>query len=49
MILFIKKTKNVSSEHDRWVVETQLCKLRDTSDTLIGGTRNISAIDRCIH
>ena len=28
--------KNVSCEYDRWVVETQLCKLRDTSDTLIG-------------
>ena len=23
-------------EYDRWVVETQLCKLRDTSDMLIG-------------
>ena len=33
---FIKKLKNVSCEYDRWVVETQLCKLRDTSDTLIG-------------
>ena len=30
------KMKNVSCEYDRWVVETQLCKLRDTSDTLIG-------------
>ena len=28
--------KNVRCEYDRWVVETQLCKLRDTSDTLIG-------------
>ena len=28
--------KNVSCEYDRWVVETQLCKLRDTSDKLIG-------------
>ena len=28
--------KNVSCEYDRWAVETQLCKLRDTSDTLIG-------------
>ena len=28
--------KNVNCEYDRWVVETQLCKLRDTSDTLIG-------------
>ena len=26
--------RNVSCEYDRWVVETQLCKLRDTSDTL---------------
>ena len=33
---FHKKLKNVSREYDRWVVETQLCKLRDTSDTLIG-------------
>ena len=33
---FIKKMKNVSCEYDRWVVETQLCNLRDTSDTLIG-------------
>ena len=31
-----KKMKNVSCEYDRWVVETQLYKLRDTSDTLIG-------------
>ena len=30
------KLKNVSCEYDRWVVETQLCKLRDTLDTLIG-------------
>ena len=28
--------KKVSYEYDRWVVDTQLCKLRDTSDTLIG-------------
>ena len=28
--------KNVSCEHDGWVVQTQLCKLRETSDTLIG-------------
>ena len=32
----IKILKNVSCEYGRWVVETQLCKLRDTSDTLIG-------------
>ena len=31
-----RKLKNVSCEYDRWVVETQLCKLRGTSDTLIG-------------
>ena len=31
-----KKSKNVSCEYGRWVVETQLCKLRDTSDTLVG-------------
>ena len=30
-----KMLKNVCSEYDRWVVKTQLCKLRDTSDTLI--------------
>ena len=34
--VFYKELKNVSCEYDRWVVETQLCKLRDTSDTLIG-------------
>ena len=28
--------KDVSCEYDRWVVETQRCKLRETSDTLIG-------------
>ena len=28
--------KNVSCEYDRWVVETRLYKLRDTSDTVIG-------------
>ena len=28
--------KNVRCEYDRWVVETQLCQLRDKSDTLIG-------------
>ena len=33
-LLFIKKSKNVSCEYDRRVVETQLCKLRDTSDTI---------------
>ena len=33
---FYKILKNVSCEYDRWVVETQLCKLRDTSETLIG-------------
>ena len=33
---FYKKLKNISCEYDRWVVETQLYKLRDTSDTLIG-------------
>jgi len=36
LVDFIKILKNVSCEYDRWVVETQLCKLRDTSDTLIG-------------
>ena len=33
---FYKILKDVSCEYDRWVVETQLCELRDTSDTLIG-------------
>ena len=33
---FIKILKNVSCEYDRWVVETQLCKLRGTSDTFVG-------------
>ena len=28
--------KNVRCEYDRSVVETQLCKLRDTEDALIG-------------
>ena len=28
--------QNVSCEYDRWVVETELCKLRNTGDTLIG-------------
>ena len=32
----IKILKNVSCEYDRWVVETQLCKLREMSDKLIG-------------
>ena len=27
---FIKILKNVSCDYDGWVVETQLCKLRDT-------------------
>ena len=31
-----KNIENVSCEYDGWVVETQLCKLRDTSDTLVG-------------
>ena len=30
-----KILKNVICEYDRWVVATQLCKLRDTSNTLI--------------
>ena len=34
--IFIKILKDVSCEYDRWVVETQLCKLRDRSDTLVG-------------
>ena len=37
-LLCFRLMKNVSCEYDRWVVETQLCKLRDTrtSETLIG-------------
>ena len=35
-ILILKDV--VSCEYDRWVVETLLCKLRDTFDTLIGLT-----------
>ena len=34
--------KNVSCEYDRWVVETRLCKLRDTSDTRIARTDTYS-------
>ena len=33
--------KNISCEYNRWVVGTQLYKLRDTSDTLIGRARAI--------
>ena len=32
-LVFYLKLENVGCEYDRWVVETQLCKLRDTSDT----------------
>ena len=35
-LLCFRLMENVSCEYDRWVVETQLCKLRATSDTLIG-------------
>ena len=28
--------QNISREYDQWVVETQLCKLRNASDTFIG-------------
>ena len=35
-LLSFRLMKNVSCEYDRLVVETQLSKLRDTSDTLIG-------------
>ena len=31
----ILKIDNASCEYDQWIVETQLCKLRNTSDTLI--------------
>ena len=36
LVFFFFMFKTVSCQYDRWVVETQLCKLRDTSDTLIG-------------
>ena len=35
-VSFNTKLQNVSCEYDRWVLETRLCKRRDTSDTLIG-------------
>ena len=35
-LLCFRLMKNATCEYYRWVVETQLCKLRDTSDTLIG-------------
>ena len=35
-LLCFRLMKNASCEYDRWEVETQLCKLRNTSDTLIG-------------
>ena len=34
--LCFRLMKNVGCEYDRWVIESQLCRLRDTSDTLIG-------------
>ena len=37
----------MSCEYDRWVVETQLCKLRGTSDTLIGRACAINMV--CCH
>ena len=36
VFFFYKKLTNVSCEYDRLVVDTQLCKLRGTSETLIG-------------
>ena len=41
-LLCFRLMKNVSCEYDRWVVETQPGKLRDTSDTLI--TRSLGAL-----
>ena len=36
MLFVLLKQKNVSCEYDRWVVEAQLCKLREVfSDTLV--------------
>ena len=35
-LLRFRSTKNLGCEYDRWVVETRLRKLRNTSDTLIG-------------
>ena len=40
-VLFYFKMKNVRCEYDRWVVETQLCKLRDTSDAFVGRAYSI--------
>ena len=36
IFLFYKNIENVGCEYERWVVATQLCKLCDTSDTIIG-------------
>ena len=41
-LLCFRLMKNVSCEYDRRVVETQLCKVRDTSDTLIARCRIVS-------
>ena len=38
-LLCFRLMKNVRCEHDRWVAETQHCKLRDPSDTLIDWAR----------
>ena len=35
-LLCLRSMKNISCEYDRRVVEAQLCKLHDASDTLIG-------------
>ena len=44
-ILFYKKLKNVSYEHDR-LNETQLCKLHGTSDTFVGRPYSVFRANR---
>ena len=47
-LLFYEKLKNVSCEYDRWMVEIQLCKLRDTLDTLFFLQKTLKKF-RCEH
>ena len=42
----IKKTSAVSTTH--WMVETQLCKLRGTSDTFVGRSYSEYFIDSMV-
>ena len=46
-VQFYKTMKNIGCEYDRWMVETQLCKLRDTSGTIIGRACAIPGIPFC--